>query len=273
MSLEADGPLSHLDDVLGRSERRRPALSHAVDLSRGAGRWPWIVAAVAVVGLSIGLIAWRQTPSAEVELPRASPGAADATSGSPAAPGPPSVVDGTGGAEPATGAAGSSLVSSTSVTLVVHVAGAVTTPGLVRLPNGARIADAMAAAGGARPDADLDRVNLAAPLVDGSRVYVPAVGQLEVPVAGPAGGAPGAVGGSGAAGGAGSGPTPDAPLDLNTASAEQLDALPGVGPSTAAAIVAYRAEHGRFRSVDELQEVRGIGPAKFASIAPLVVAS
>jgi len=135
--------------------------------------------------------------------------------------------------------------------VVVHVAGAVVHPGLQRLSGGARVGDAIAAAGGVLPDADVDAINLAAKLGDGDRVYVPRRGEI----------ASGAI-----AGVAGGGPAVPAVLDLNTATAEQLDALPGVGPATAQAIVAYRSAHGRFRSVEGLLAVRGIGPAKLAAI-------
>lgn len=138
--------------------------------------------------------------------------------------------------------------------VVAHVAGAVARPGLYRLGGAPRIADALDAAGGPAPDADLDAVNLAAPVVDGERIYVPRKGEAQPPIA------------AGPSRGAGT----TAPLDLNTATAEQLEELPGVGPSTAAAIVAYRKENGRFRSVDELLEVRGIGEARLAELRPKV---
>ena len=140
--------------------------------------------------------------------------------------------------------------------VVVHVAGAVASPGLYRLGGDARVADALDAAGGPAADADLDALNLAAKVADGERVYVARRG--EVP--------PAAVAASGASGAG----APAGPLDLNSATAEQLEDLPGVGPATAAAIVAYRQEKGRFRSVDELLEVRGIGEAKLAAIRPKV---
>lgn len=144
--------------------------------------------------------------------------------------------------------------------LVVHVAGSVERPGLVEVPEGARVADAVVAAGGLRADADDVRINLAEKLVDGARLYVPALGELAPPVA------------AGTSGGAGSSATPSAaaPLDLNAAAADQLDELPGVGPATAAAIVAHREANGRFTSVDALADVRGIGPAKLEAIRPLV---
>lgn len=142
--------------------------------------------------------------------------------------------------------------------IVVHVAGAVNRPGVYELPAGARVVDAIAAAGGTAPLADVDAVNLAAPVHDGERVYVPEVGESVPAVV--AGSTP-PVEGSG---------TPPGPIDINTASEDELDALPGVGPATAAAIVAYRDQHGPFGTVDDLAEVRGIGPAKLAAIRDLV---
>lgn len=140
--------------------------------------------------------------------------------------------------------------------VVAQVAGAVTTPGLVRVHDGDRIADAIAAAGGARPDADLDAVNLAARVADGERIVVPVRGAVSV--ASPF-----------VAGGAGSS-TPTGPVHLNSATAEELDALPGIGPSLAAAIIRAREEQGGFRSVQDLEQVRGIGAARMADLAPLV---
>jgi competence protein ComEA len=125
----------------------------------------------------------------------------------------------------------------------------------VRLPGGARVADAVDAAGGLRPDADLDRLNLAAPLSDGQRVWVPIVGQDAPREVDPGGASPGA-GTSGA----------PAIVDLNTATASELESLPGVGPATAQAILEQRRRVGRFRSVDDLLDVRGIGPSKLAAL-------
>jgi competence protein ComEA len=144
--------------------------------------------------------------------------------------------------------------------VVVDVAGDVVRPGVVHQPSGARVTDALAAAGGARPDADLGRLNLAAKLVDGEHLAVSKVGE-------PAPAAPGAGGAPDDSGGA---PTSDAPLDLNAATQAQLEALPGIGPSLAQAIIAERDRSGGFRSVDDLRRVRGIGDARFAQIAPLV---
>lgn len=143
--------------------------------------------------------------------------------------------------------------------LVVDVAGAVRRPGLYHLRDGMRIADAIAAAGGATAKAQTDLVDLAAPVADGEQVVVPQ--QVET----------GADGGAPAASSPTAGPSPTAPLDLNTATAAQLDALPGVGPSTAQKIVDYRQAHGPFHSVDELDGVSGIGPAKLAELKGLVI--
>ena len=159
------------------------------------------------------------------------------------------------------------FAASTSTTrpaapVVVDVVGAVRRSGVVRLRSGARVLDAIAAAGGATSAADLTRLNLAAVLADGARVAVPSVGG-SAPVVDPA-----AVSGAPAAG-AGA-PSADAPVDLNTATEAQLDTLPGVGPATAAAIVNDRDAHGPFRSVNDLGRVRGIGDAKLEQLRDLV---
>jgi competence protein ComEA len=138
----------------------------------------------------------------------------------------------------------------------VHVVGAVRRPGLYRLSDGARIADALAKAGGATRKADLTVVNLAAPLSDGVQVVVPRRVAAGV-------GAPAAAGSAGEAATAG-------PVHLNTATLEQLDALPGVGPVTAQKILDYREQNGAFGSVDELDAVPGIGPARMEQLREAV---
>jgi competence protein ComEA len=139
--------------------------------------------------------------------------------------------------------------------VVVHVVGAVRRPGLYRLAEGSRIDDAITRAGGAAPKAALELVNLAAPLADGQQVLVPVRG--EAPVTAPA---------SGSASSA----SPAGRVHLNSATLEQLDALPGVGPVTAQQILDYRAAKGAFSSVDELDAVPGIGPARLEQLKPLV---
>ncbi len=165
-----------------------------------------------------------------------------------------------------------SEVATTSSTralapLIVNVVGAVRKPGIVRVAAGARVFDAITAAGGATAGADLTRLNLAAPVADGTRVAVPTVGQ-PAPGIDPAavtGGGGGGGGSSGSGGGGGAGP-----VNLNAATAAELDELPGVGPATAAAIVQDREQHGPFRSVGDLERVRGIGPAKLEQLRDLV---
>ena len=163
--------------------------------------------------------------------------------------------------------------------LVVHVVGAVRRPGLLRLPEGARVADAVARAGGATRRADLAGLNLAAPLVDGSQVLVPTRFAAMAPSFGARGAAdPSGSGSTPAPAGSGSDSAagseayaPSGPkLSLATATAAELDELPGVGPVTAQKILDYRAEHGPFRSVDDLDAVPGIGPARIEQLRDLV---
>ena len=135
--------------------------------------------------------------------------------------------------------------------VIVDVSGKVRRPGLVRLPVGSRVADAVVAAGGARPGVSLDSLNLARILVDGEQV---SVGVAAV-----------AAGGGGVGGG-----VPSGPLSLNTATEQQLDALPGIGPVLAARIVAWRQQHGPFASVDSLADVPGIGPTMLSRLSGLV---
>jgi competence protein ComEA len=165
--------------------------------------------------------------------------------------------------------AASSAISSSSTStiapttapppIIVHVAGAVATPGVYELEPGQRVADAIAAAGGATPGADPDALNLAAQVADGDRIAVPLAGQ------------PTAEGHTHAADDSdASGSTPAVVVDLNTAGADELETLPGIGPATAAAIVEHRERNGPFASVDDLEQVPGIGPAKLAAIRDLV---
>lgn len=139
-------------------------------------------------------------------------------------------------------------------TVVVHVVGAVRRPGLYELAEGSRIDEAIKRAGGPKPKAALELVNLAAPIADGQQILVPARGNI---TGGPAATVP-------AQG------LPTAKVHLNTATLEQLDTLPGVGPVTAQKILDYRTEHGSFQSVEELDAVSGIGPARLEQLKPLV---
>jgi competence protein ComEA len=137
--------------------------------------------------------------------------------------------------------------------VLVHVVGAVRAPGLYELPEDSRVDDAIREAGGAKAKAALELVNLAAPVADGQQVVVPTRGGLAA---------------SAAAGSPTS--TPGGKVHLNSATLEDLDALPGIGPVTAQEILDYRTEHGAFQSVDELDAVPGIGPARLAQLKPLV---
>jgi competence protein ComEA len=218
------------------------------------------VLVVVLVALGAGVVWYRMgagagavPPGARRSAPARSSAAPPATTiaARPAA----SAASSTGASTTSTrAAAGSSARSAAArgAIVTVHVAGAVRQPGVLELPAGARVIDAVEGAGGGLPDADLDRLNLAAKLVDGQRVLVIKVG-VPAPVADPASG--------GAAADPGTGP-----IDLNNATAAQLDTLPGIGPSLAEAIIAERDRRGGFRSVNELREVRGIGERRFADL-------
>ena len=147
--------------------------------------------------------------------------------------------------------------------VVVHVVGAVHRPGLVRLPAGSRVADAVRAAGGATASARPASVNLARLLVDGEQLVVQRRGRPPLLAAGP-----GITGPVGAATSGTAGPT--APVDLNSATLEALDGLPGIGPVLAQRILDWRTANGRFSAVDELGEVSGIGEATLADLRPVV---
>jgi competence protein ComEA len=176
----------------------------------------------------------------EDSLPRAAPGAASGPTAASAGalPSPPSVAP---------------------VEVVVQVAGAVELPGVYHLADGSRVTDLITAAGGPAADADLQAMALASRLTDGQRVQVPHQGEV-LPSTATGGAAAAAAGGT----------VPASPVDLNAASETDLDALPGVGPTTARAIVAYREAHGPFHQVDDLTDVQGIGPARLDALRELV---
>ena len=234
-------------------------------------RWRPSLGALALVAAFAGVGWWLLRPApapVEMLLPAASASAPAGSSGA--------ATTLPGGSSPGSGdpGAGGSTTTTMAAPVVVQAAGAVARPGVHRLPAGARVDDLVRAAGGALPDADLDRVNLAAPLADGERIWVPRRGEVEVPDV-VAGGGTGTGGGTAAAGtssGTGSegSADPAGPIDLNTATAADLDTLPGVGPATAAAILAHREANGLFVSVDDLLDVRGIGEAKLEQLRPLV---
>ena len=149
--------------------------------------------------------------------------------------------------------------ATTEPAMLVYVSGAVRAPDVYRLPADARVKDVVLAAGGFADGADPDAINLAARLDDGQHIHVPWQGQAAQQEQA-----------SGDDNTSTSVEAPDALLDLNRADASDLEALPGIGSTTAERIIAYRDEHGPFTSIDELKQVKGIGPALFAKIAPLV---
>jgi len=185
---------------------------------------------------------------------------------------PSSAVPGGAGAAASSASSGASGSTATAVrvsrapaqTSVVHVAGAVRRPGVYRLPAGARVQEAVRRAGGARRGANVNGINLAAKVVDGQQVVVPS--RTPSGSDGPAAAAGAPAEGSGPAGAAAAGAVPGPPISLNNATAEQLDTLDGVGPATAQKIIAWRTQHGGFRSVADLGQVPGIGPKKLAAL-------
>jgi competence protein ComEA len=200
-------------------------------------------------------------PAFAATVPAAGAGGVAAAGGAAGADGALGAA-GAAAAAGATGGAGdaSGLAGDAGPRLVVDVKGAVRRPGVYRLPAGARAYDAVRRAGGLTHRADRIGVNLAARVVDGGEVVVPARGSGGAVRSAADAPAPGGAGSGGAAGGA------PLSLDLNTATEQELEQLDGVGPATAAKIVAYREQHGGIGSVEELDNVSGIGPAKLAAI-------
>jgi competence protein ComEA len=232
----------------------------------GTGR---LVAGAVSTMIVVGGAWWlvrTPAPPTEATLPVAHPSGASASTVATSVAADVSTGSMPGFVPAASASAPSSTVASD---IVVHVAGAVADPGVHELAAGSRVVDAISAAGGPLPDADADRLNLAAVLTDAARVYVPRVDEVvpgEVAVVG-------AVEGDGASTGETDSSTaagPEALVDLNRAGVDELDELPGIGPATAAAIVAHRQRAGPFASVDDLLDVRGIGPAKLDAIRGLV---
>jgi competence protein ComEA len=210
----------------------------------------------AATGLPGGLLA-RSVPAAFAASAAGPTGAVGAGAGAPSA-------------APASGAATTTRATAAGV-VVVHVVGAVIRSGVVRLALGSRVLDAVSAAGGPAPGADLPQLNLARVVLDGEQIHVPRKGDT-LPPGGMTGtaGAGAAVGPGTAAGGVGAAGANAVPVDLNSADAATLDTLPGVGPVLAQRILDWRTEHGRFSSVDELGEVSGIGDKLLAQIGPKV---
>jgi len=240
---------------------------------------PQLAVIVVIVLLGLGLVGWSVLRARPVALasgtavggstaptPAATAGA-QSTSAAPKGPPPPTA--GTTTPSPAS--------SSSAPVIEVHVLGAVKHPGVVTLAVGARVQDALDRAGGVTKAADLGDLNLAQPIADGQQIYVARDGgqsQVRDPVTVPAGGGAASAGSDPTAATGSAGATPGgatgAPVNLNTATVDQLDQLPGVGPVTAQKIVDWRTQHGRFESTEQLQEVDGIGPKTYADLASMV---
>lgn len=233
----------------GRPQGRLAWLAQArADPARAGGIALALVAVLAVLITVFTLIRQHPAPVASANLPSVEPVPTPSSSAAPAA------------------SASAIPAAQGGQTVVVSVVGLVQQPGLVTLTPGARVADAVTAAGGVLHGADTVGLNLARHLSDGEQIVVGIATPAGHPVA-----LGSSVGGAPARSGAPAAPAkPVGPIDLNTGSAEDFDAIPGVGPVTAAAIVAWRAANGRFTSVDQLGEVDGIGPARLEKLRPLV---
>lgn len=264
-----------------------PIRDARVDPGRRGALLLTVVAAIAAVLAAVGV--WRDRPEPRpiqpVELAPAngapvviatdgsgyaSPSAAvsHAAATARATPGNPART-----ADATTAASSSPPATSAPAQILVSVTGLVRHPGVVRLAPDARVVDAIEAAGGLRPEADQTGLNLAARVSDGDSIVVGPIGS-EPPghhPADPAPGTPSVAAGSGSQPGGAGGPTDDAAkVNLNIADQSALETLPGVGPATAERILEWRQRNGAFASVDQLQEIEGIGPARFAALAPLV---
>lgn len=224
---------------------------------RGASWLPSMRAAVGVALVIAGIVAvlgvrlaWASVH--DTTTPVRAPGSSPGVDLDPAARGSPSTAAAAGSpssAGPGTASAGAGGI------VVVDVVGQVGRPGLVSLPAGSRVADAITAAGGATPEADVSLLNQARLVIDGEQIRVPRPGEVIAAAPGAAGGAGGGVG---------------ALVSLNSADLATLDGLPGVGPVLAQRILDWRSEHGRFTSVDELGEVSGIGDKLMSQLRPRV---
>ncbi|WP_104172975.1 ComEA family DNA-binding protein [Arthrobacter sp. Y81] len=272
-AVSGPGLLGHGNGAAGGEPFRydggaRPARDEVGSPSGGAAHGPsrfrWrtgvrVAVVVGILGLLLGGWFWwdvaagspQVTPLGDVRSTEGSAQPDDGTGAPVEGPGGPA------GGGPATG-------GKPGGKIVVHVAGAVKRAGVVELPQGSRVHEAIAAAEGSTAEADLNRLNLAAVLIDGQKIYVPAHGEVVdeaagVPPAGPSAGE-----------GASGGPAAGARIDLNSATAEELGALPRVGPVLAQRIVDWRKEHGRFSTVEELDAVDGVGPKMLETLLPLV---
>lgn len=222
---------------------------------------------LAVLAVAAGAWFWWQAGAA---APQVLPLGGTGSGGASAAAGDSGSVQGGAPAPPDSGSGQGG--SASAGTVVVHVVGAVARPGVIRLPHSSRVDDAIAAAGGATPDADVNRLNLALVVEDGQKIHVPRQGEPQASAAGAAG--PDGTGSMSAGSGtAQQGTVPGqtgGKVNLNTADAATLDTLPKVGPVLAQRIVDWRKEHGPFKSAEELDAVDGVGPKMLEALLPLV---
>lgn len=263
---------------------------------RAADRRPWRVALTARAAITVGSVLIAVGLVLAVRALVTGAGTAVPAVGQTAAGAQEAGASGTSRAGPSSGASTAPGRSTAGPTdplasppagegVVVHVTGAVTEPGVVTLAAGARVVDAIAAAGGALPEADLARLNLARLLADGEQLYLPRQGEEVADSPAGAGTWSTSADGAAAAGGTAGEASGEArrsarsaqaaqsgsgAVSINQAGAKELESLPGIGPALAQRIVDHRAEHGPFASVDQLREVPGIGEAKLAALRELV---
>ena len=249
--MEPDPLVAALDRLAPSAQRRAPA---RVRIGVGAA----VVLLIAALATAVVVSALGQQAGHQVVSP------AEPTAGAGAGPGAGSASDGAG-TEPAPNSSGATAASGALI--FVHVLGAVRRPGLFELSTGARVMDAVAAAGGLTETADPAGTNLARKLSDGEQLYLPQLGEVPAgppPGAGPSGGAGGAGGGAADPGG------PAALVNLNTAMLADLDTLPRIGPAMAQRILDFREANGPFAAIEDLRNVTGIGEKTFAGLSGLI---
>ena len=255
--MEPDPFVAALDRLAPSAQRRAPA---RVRIGVGAA----VVLLIAALATAVVVSALGQQAGHQVVSPAEPTAGAGAGPGSGAGPGAGSASDGAG-TEPAPNSSGAT--SASGALIFVHVLGAVRRPGLFELSTGARVMDAVAAAGGLTETADPAGTNLARKLSDGEQLYLPQLG--EVPVGPPPGAGPGGAAG-GAGGGAADSGGPAALVNLNTAMLADLDTLPRIGPAMAQRILDFREANGPFAAIEDLRNVTGIGEKTFAGLSGLI---
>lgn len=285
----ASEPSLRVTEILDEDHHPRPLeLPSTLATGRYAVSRQAIIGVALVVALAVALLGGRYVMARQDAAPQPVVTGRASDAGGPsggALPGatPTPVGDaatrGTA-SDAATGAGTKGAATTAAARVTVHIVGEVERPGVVTLPAGSRVDDALDQAGGATSEADLTGVNLARPLVDGEQVVVPAPGERVVGApgagTGAASGGAGAAGAGGAgtggagAGDAGAGGAAAELVDLNTADLATLETLPGVGPVLAQRILDWRTEHGQFTAVEELGEVSGIGDKIYAQLSPKV---